>query len=101
MGGSLNAFTGKEFTCLHGRALHEQMPLIMELLGDIFLRSNLPEEEIERERQVILQEINMVDDSPEELIHELFAGAYWRGHPLGQVDPGDQRDHRSIWIGRA
>ena len=88
VGGSLNAFTGKEFICLHGRALHQQMPLIMELLADIFLRSNLPEEEIERERQVILQEINMVDDSPEELIHELFAGAYWRGHPLGRSTLG-------------
>jgi predicted Zn-dependent peptidase len=88
VGGSLNAFTGKEFTCLHARALHQQMPLIMELLADIFLRSNLPEEEIERERQVILQEINMVDDSPEELVHELFAGAYWRGHPLGKSTLG-------------
>ena len=88
VGGSLNAFTGKEFLCLHARALYNHMPLIMELLGDIFLRSNLPEQEIERERQVILQEINMVDDSPEELIHELFAGAYWRGHPLGRSTLG-------------
>jgi predicted Zn-dependent peptidase len=88
VGGSLNAFTGKEFICLHGRALHNQMPLIMELLADIFLRSNLPEEEIERERQVILQEIKMVDDSPEELVHDLFAGAYWRGHPLGRSTLG-------------
>ena len=88
VGGSLNAFTGKEFTCLHGRALHHQMPLILELLADIFLHSTLPEEEIERERQVVLQEINMVDDSPEELIHELFAGSYWRGHPLGRSTLG-------------
>lgn len=88
VGGSLNAFTGKEFTCLHGRALHWHLPLIMELLADIFLRSNLPEEEIERERQVILQEIGMVEDSPEEWVHELFAGAYWRGHPLGRSTLG-------------
>ncbi len=88
VGGSLNAFTGKEFTCLHARALHNHLPLIMELLSDIFLRSSLPEEEIERERQVILQEISMVDDSPEELIHELFAGSYWRGHPLGRSTLG-------------
>ena len=88
VGGSLNAFTGKEFTCLHARALHTHLPLIMGLLGDIFLHSSLPEEEIERERQVILQEINMVEDSPEELVHELFAGAYWRGHPLGRSTLG-------------
>ncbi len=88
VGGSLNAFTGKEFTCLHARALHNRMPLIIELLADIFLHSSLPEEEIERERQVILQEISMVDDSPEELIHELFAGSYWRGHALGRSTLG-------------
>ena len=88
VGGSLNAFTTKEFICLHARALHTHLPLIMELLADIFLHSNLPEEEIERERQVILQEINMVEDSPEDLIHELFAGAYWRGHPLGRSTLG-------------
>jgi predicted Zn-dependent peptidase len=88
VGGSLNAFTGKEFTCLHARALHSHLPLIMGLLTDIFLHSTLPEEEIERERQVILQEINMVEDSPEELVHELFAGAYWRGHPLGRSTLG-------------
>ncbi len=88
VGGSLNAFTAKEFTCLHARSLHNQLPLIMELLSDIFLRSILPEEEIERERQVILQEISMVEDSPEELIHELFAGSYWRGNPLGRSTLG-------------
>ena len=88
VGGSLNAFTGKEFTCLHGRALHTHLPLIMELLADIFLHSQMPEEEIERERQVILQEISMVEDSPEDLVHELFAGAYWRGHPLGRSTLG-------------
>lgn len=88
VGGSLNAFTGKEFMCLHARALHTHLPLIMELLADIFLHSQLPEEEIERERQVILQEISMVEDSPEDLVHELFAGAYWRGHPLGRSTLG-------------
>jgi predicted Zn-dependent peptidase len=88
VGGSLNAFTGKEFMCVHARALHTHLGLIMELLADIFLRSSLPKEEIERERQVILQEISMVEDAPEELVHELFAGAYWRGHPLGRSTLG-------------
>jgi predicted Zn-dependent peptidase len=101
VGGSLNAFTGKEFICLHARALHSHLPLLMELLADIFLRSNLPEQEIERERQVILQEIKMVHDSPEELVHDLYAGAYWRGHPLGRSTLGtkeviDRLDRQSL-----
>ncbi len=88
VGGSLNAFTGKEFICLHGRVLHSDLPLLLDLLGDIVGHSTLPEEEIEREREVILQEIRMIEDSPEDLVHELFSGTYWRGHPLGRSTLG-------------
>jgi len=83
VGGSLNAFTGKELVCIHARVLDRYMSLALDLLSDIFLHSLLPSEEIERERKVIIQEIKMVEDTPEELVHELFAGSYWRGHPLG------------------
>lgn len=88
VGGSLNAFTGKEFMCLHARTLHDHTALAMELIGDIFLHASLPEEEIEREREVILQEIHMVEDTAEELIHELFAASFWREHPLGRPTLG-------------
>ena len=88
VGGALNAFTGKEFTCLYGRVLSKHLPLVLDLISDIFLHAVFPEEEIEKERQVILQEINMVEDSPEEFIHELFSGSYWRGHPLGRSTLG-------------
>ena len=83
VGGSLNAFTGKEILCLYFRVLDAQLPLGLELLSDVFQHAVFPEEEIERERQVILQEINMIEDSPEDFVHELLAAAYWRGHPLG------------------
>ena len=83
VGGSLNAFTGKEFVCIHARVLDSYLPLALDLLSDIFLHAVFPSEEIERERNVIVQEIKMVEDTPEELVHELFAGSYWRGNPLG------------------
>jgi len=96
VGGSLNAFTGKEFLCLHARVLNSNLSLAMELLSDIFLRSILPDDEIERERQVILQEIQMVEDSPEELIHELFVSSYWRDQALGRSTLGTQESIGSL-----
>lgn len=88
VGGSLNAFTGKEFTCLYARVLCEHMPLALDLISDLFLHAVFPDEEIEKERQVILQEVHMVEDSPEEYVHELFSGSYWREHPLGRSTLG-------------
>ncbi len=88
VGGSLNAFTAKEVLCLYVRVLHSHLPLALDLLTDLFQNALFPEDEMEKERQVILQEISMVEDAPEEFIHELFAGAYWRGHPLGRSTLG-------------
>jgi predicted Zn-dependent peptidase len=88
VGGSLNAFTGKEFTCIYARVLSKHLALGVDLIADIFLHAVFPEEELEKERQVILQEIHMVEDSPEEFVHELFTGSYWRGHPLGRSTLG-------------
>lgn len=84
LGGQANAFTTKEQTCLYGTVLDAQLPQLVTLLSDLFLHSLYPEHEIERERLVILQEIGMVQDTPEDLIHDLFAGVLWPGHPLGQ-----------------
>ncbi len=90
VGGSLNAFTGKEMMCLYARVLHSHMALALDLLADIFQHARFPGEEIEKERQVILQEIHMVEDSPEEWVHELFAESYWRGNSLGRSTLGTQ-----------
>jgi len=90
VGGSLNAFTGKEVTCLYARVLHSHLPMALDLLSDIFQYALFPAEEMEKERQVILQELHMVEDSPEEWIHELFAASYWRGHALGRSTLGTQ-----------
>jgi predicted Zn-dependent peptidase len=83
LGGQCNAFTTKEQTCFHGRVLAEQLPRLVDLLGDLVLRAHLPAPDLERERQVILEEINAQDDSPEELVHVHFARNFWGDHPFG------------------
>jgi predicted Zn-dependent peptidase len=83
LGGQCNAFTTKEQTCFHGRVLAEQLPRLVNLLGDLVLRAHLPAPDLERERQVILEEIYSQDDSPEELVHVHFARNFWRDHSFG------------------
>lgn len=83
VGGLSNAFTGKENTCFHSKVLEKHFTILADILSDIFLNSTFDPENIDRERQVILQEINMIDDSPEEQVHELFNGQFFSNHPLG------------------
>ncbi|MBC8018040.1 MAG: insulinase family protein [Verrucomicrobia bacterium] len=83
MGGILNAFTSHEYVCYYAKVLTQFLPRVTDLLSDIFLHSTFPTEEIERERKVILQEIKMRDDSPEEAIHDRFHQSFWSGHALG------------------
>lgn len=82
LGGMSNAFTSKENTCLYGTVLGAQVEQFVRLLSDLFLNSLYAESEIERECQVVLQEISMVDDTPEDQIHDLLASYVWHGHPL-------------------
>jgi predicted Zn-dependent peptidase len=84
IGGNNNAFTSMETTCFYGRVMASHLPVMAELLCDIFLNSVFDEEELGRERPVILQEIGMLEDSPEEYVHVLLEAAYWGDHPLGQ-----------------
>ena len=82
VGGVLNAFTTKEYTCYYARVLAEHTAVASDLLSDIFLHSRFDPEEIERERTVVLQEISQVEDTPDDYIHDLFNLRYWPGHPL-------------------
>jgi predicted Zn-dependent peptidase len=91
LGGILNAFTGREYVCYYAKVLHRFLPKIVDLLADIFLNSTFDPEEIEKERKVILQEIGLLEDSPDEFIHDLFARNFWRGHPLGRPIIGTER----------
>jgi predicted Zn-dependent peptidase len=83
LGGSINAFTTKDCTCFHTRTLGDHVPQAFDVLGDIVLHSELRAEDLEIEREVILQEIFDVEDSPEDFVHDFFLEQYWPGHPLG------------------
>jgi predicted Zn-dependent peptidase len=82
VGGVLNAFTGKEYTCYYARVLAEHATVATDLLADLFLHSRFDPEEIDRERGVILQEISQSEDTPDDYIHDLFNLRYWPEHPL-------------------
>ncbi len=84
VGGQLNAFTTKEYTCYHARVLDDHLPLAIDVLSDMLRASLLREEDIEREKGVILEEIGMYQDTPDEMVHDLFAQALWGEHPLGR-----------------
>jgi predicted Zn-dependent peptidase len=83
VGGQLNAFTEKEYVGFYAKVLDEHLPFAFELLSDIVLNPVFPVGEIERERNVIFEEINMVEDSPQELILDMYMEHFWKGHPLG------------------
>jgi predicted Zn-dependent peptidase len=84
IGGQSNAFTAMENTCFHGRVMDSHLRTMADILCDIFLNSLFDEIEVERERPVILQELGMVEDNPDDYIHVLLGKAYWGNHPLGQ-----------------
>lgn len=83
LGGTINAFTAKEYTCIYAKVLAKHLDLAIELLSDMFFNSLFAEEDIEKERNVVLEEIKMYEDTPDELIHDLFAANVWQKHPLG------------------
>jgi predicted Zn-dependent peptidase len=85
VGGQLNAFTEKEQTCYYVRVIDRHIGLALELLADMLLNSHFDPVELERERGVILEEIRMYEDSPDELIFDIFTQAIWDGHPLGRT----------------
>lgn len=84
IGGLSNAFTGKENTCFYGRVLGKHFPILAEVLSDIFLNPLFDPINMEREREVIFQEINMMEDSPDDNLNELFNSRFWFDHPMGR-----------------
>jgi len=84
LGGNINAFTSREQTCYFARILDEHLPVAVDLLSDMLLNSAFADDQIERERGVILEEINEVFDTPSEYVHDMFAHAMWQDNSLGQ-----------------
>jgi predicted Zn-dependent peptidase len=83
IGGHVNAFTSKEMTCYYAKVLDQHLPTALEILTDMFFESVFAEAEIEKEKKVIIEEIRMVEDTPDDLVHELLSEAALSGHPLG------------------
>jgi predicted Zn-dependent peptidase len=88
VGGNLNAFTDKETTCYYAKVIDRHVPLALDVLADMFLNSTFDPEEMAKEQRVILEEIKMYEDSPDELIHDLFLQTMWRGTNLGDPTIG-------------
>ncbi|HEY3175320.1 MAG TPA: pitrilysin family protein [Candidatus Polarisedimenticolia bacterium] len=88
IGGQCDAFTSKEYTCFYARVLDDHLLLALDLLSDIVLHPKFDPENIEKERKVIFEEIKMVEDSPDELVYDLFTETFWRSHPLGRPIQG-------------
>ncbi|MEW6386311.1 MAG: pitrilysin family protein [Thermodesulfobacteriota bacterium] len=89
LGGTGNAFTTKENMCFHAKVLAEQLPRAVDLLGDLVLNPLYQPEDLERERQVILEEIYAQEDNPEDQVQVLFAQNFWKDHPFGRPILGD------------
>jgi predicted Zn-dependent peptidase len=96
VGGQLNAFTEKEYVGFYAKVMDEHLPFAFELLSDIVLNPAFPVHEIERERNVIFEEISMVEDSPQELIMDLYMEDCWKGHPLGRPISGTKKSVANI-----
>ncbi len=106
VGGNLNAFTDKETTCYYAKVIDRHVPLALDVLADMFQHSLFDAQELAKEQRVVLEEIKMYDDSPDDLIHDVFLQTMWEGSNLGEptigfsdtvveVTPDDLRSHMS------
>jgi len=84
IGGQLDAFTAKEYASYYIKVLDEHLPLALDVLSDIVLNPAFSPEDVEREKKVVVEEIKMVEDTPDDLVHELFTQGFWENHPLGR-----------------
>jgi predicted Zn-dependent peptidase len=84
IGGNLDAFTAKELVCFNTKVLDEHLPFAMDVLGDLVLNPLFRDDDIEKEKGVILEEIKMDADSPDYLVHEIFSSNFWKDHALGK-----------------
>ena len=96
IGGQMDAFTAKEYASYYIKVLDEHLPLAVEVLSDIVMRPAFAPEDLEREKKVVLEEIKMVEDTPDDLVHELFVERFWHNHPLGRPILGTKETVESL-----
>lgn len=95
-GGSLNAFTDKEHTCFHAKVLATEVAEAIDVLADMLLNSLLDPKELRREKAVVVEEIKMYEDTPDDLVHELAYAKFWAEHPLGKPITGTKGSVRAL-----
>lgn len=96
IGGQINAFTGKECTCYYTKTLDTHLDIALDVLSDMFFDSLMRKKDIDMERKVIQEEIGMYEDSPEELVHDIFSETVWNGDPLGFPILGTKESLKNI-----
>ena len=83
IGGQVNAFTSKEYTCYYAKVLDNHAPFALEVLADMFFNSTFEEEELVKEKNVVYEEIKMYEDTPDDIVHDLLSKAIYENHSLG------------------
>ena len=96
VGGHLDAFTAKECVCFNTKVLDEHLPLAFDVLSDLVLNPLFHEDDIARERGVVLEELKMDEDSPDHLVHEIFIQKFWKDHALGKPILGTKETVRRL-----
>jgi predicted Zn-dependent peptidase len=100
IGGQLDAFTAKEYASYYIKVLDEHLPLAIDILSDIVRNPAFKPEDIEREKKVVVEEIKMVEDTPDDLVHELFTQGFWENHALGRPILGTRETVESFDVER-
>lgn len=96
IGGNMNAFTSKECTSYYATTLIEHLPIAIDIISDMLINSLLDEKALKKEKGVIIEEIDMYDDSPEDLVHEMLQQRIWKDHPLGYIISGTKKIVRKV-----
>ncbi|RCX21256.1 putative Zn-dependent peptidase [Fontibacillus phaseoli] len=96
IGGNVNAFTSKEYTCYYAKVLDEHLPIAVDVLSDMFFRSLFDEEELRKEKNVIVEEISMYEDTPDDMVHDLLAEAAYGTHALALPILGTEEKLRAM-----
>ncbi len=96
VGGEFNAYTAREYTCYHARVLDEDLPMALDVLGDMLTSSLITSTDVEAERDVILDEIAMHDDDPDDVVHNLIAATAWAGSPLSRPIAGTAESIKAL-----
>ncbi len=96
VGGEMNAFTSKEYTCFYARVIDSDLPLAIEVISDLITSSVGRQEDVEAERKVVLEEISMRDDDPSDLVHEVFSETFYGDTPLGRSILGTTDSIKSL-----